>query len=247
MTPFTLYPAIDLRHGRVVRLTEGLDETTKAYHDDPLQAAASIRASGATHLHVVDLDAAFGESPQRTLIAGIVRSFPGGEVQVGGGVRGDADVEELVAAGVGRVIVGSAAVERPAWVASLVARLGPDALVVGLDARDGVVRTHGWKESGGRSLREVAHEMAACGVREVIYTNIANDGRLSGPDIQGSLALARESGLSVVVSGGVGCLDDVRRVALHACDGLSGLIIGKALYEGRLTLAEAMEVSRAEA
>lgn len=241
---FRLFPAIDLRHGHVVRLTEGLDHATTRYSADPASMARRIQAEGAEALHVVDLDAAFRDGSQREIIASVVAAFDG-PVQVGGGVRSAEDVQALLKAGVARVIIGSAAVDNPAWVREMVDAHG-EAIVVGIDARDGIVRTHGWTESGGRTVDEVAGDMVAAGVREVVFTNIARDGRLEGPDLDASEAVARH-GLRVVVSGGVGSLDHVRETWDRRSAGFSGLIIGKAFYEGALSLADAMEVCRAQA
>ncbi len=239
---FALYPAIDLRRGRVVRLTQGQDDATTIYDLDPVSVARSYVDAGAECLHLVDLDAAFGDGNNREVIRAVVRAL-GVPVQVGGGVRSDEAARELLDAGVARVIVGSRAAEDPAWVADLVKQFG-EQIVAGIDARDGQVMLRGWVEGAGRSATDVARDMASAGIRTVIYTNIANDGMLSGPDFAGSAALARASGLGVIVSGGVGSLDDVRQAAAGDTP-FDGLIIGKALFEGRFTMAQAMEASRA--
>lgn len=239
---FALYPAIDLRRGQVVRLTQGQDDATTVYDLDPVSVARSYVDAGAECLHLVDLDAAFGDGNNREVIRAVVREL-GVPVQVGGGVRSDEAARELLDAGVSRVIVGSRAAEDPEWVAGLVKQFG-EQVVAGIDARDGQVMLRGWVEGAGRSATDVARDMAAAGIRTVIYTNIANDGMLSGPDFEGTTALANASGLGVIVSGGVGSLNDVR-VAAAADPPFAGLIIGKALFEGRFTMAEAMEAARA--
>jgi phosphoribosylformimino-5-aminoimidazole carboxamide ribotide isomerase len=243
MQPFTIFPAIDLRRGRVVRLQQGRDDAQTSYGDDPVAVAEQFEQAGAQYLHVVDLDAAFGDGDNREAIARIVAAvrMP---VQVGGGVRNDAAVDALLSQGVRRVIIGSAAVEQPAWVADVVARVGAASVVVGIDARDGEVKLRGWVQGGGRSVTDVARDMAAAGVRTVVYTDIARDGMLTGPDTAGSAALAAASGLQVVVSGGVGALEHLLAAAA-AGPGIDGVIVGKALYEQRFTLQQALGVTRA--
>ncbi len=238
---FTVFPAIDLRRGRVVRLSQGRDDAQTAYGDDPVAVATSFVEAGATALHVVDLDAAFGDGAQREVIGRIVDAA-GVPVQVGGGVRDDAAADALLAVGVSRVIVGSAAVERPEWLGALVSRLG-ERVVVGIDARDGEVKLRGWVEGGGRSALEVASDVAARGVREVIYTDIARDGMLGGPDIAGSRELAEQAGVRVIVSGGVSGAGDIAAAAV-AGDGVVGVIVGRALYEGCVDVAGALRAAR---
>lgn len=244
MNKFTLWPAIDLRFGRVVRLAQGSDDARTEYGDNPAAVAAQFVADGARAIHVVDLDAAFGDGNNRAVIAEICRTVGSDvRVQVGGGVRDDAAVDELIGWGVARVVVGSAAVERPGWVADLVARHG-ERIIVGLDARDGEVRLRGWVAGSGRLVEDVAREMAAAGVGETVFTNIANDGMLNGPDIAASLRVAA-CGLRVVVSGGVGNLDHIAEAATHTKSGIAGIIVGRALYEGCFSVAEALEVAGA--
>jgi len=243
MNAFWLYPAIDLRRGRVVRLHQGRDDELTDYGGDPVGVAEAFEAQGAQALHVVDLDGAFGDGRQHDVIASIVARVSM-RVQVGGGLRDDASVAAMIDAGAARVIIGSAAVERPDWVGELVSRYGAK-VVAGLDARDGEVRLRGWVDGSGQELGVVAHRMAELGVREIIYTDIGRDGALRGPDIDGARALATSSGVKVIVSGGVSGADDIRRASTYAEEGLSGIIVGKALYEGRVTLAEALEATHA--
>lgn len=239
---FTLFPAIDLRHGRVVRLEEGRDDRSTIYGDDPVAVAQGYVDAGAEAIHLVDLDAAFRDGDNRALIRDVVQAV-GVPVQVGGGVRSDEGVDALLELGVRRVIIGSAAVSNPDWVGEVADRHG-DKVVVGLDAKHGEVRTHGWVEGSGVSLLDLGRVMAGKGVRRVIYTDISRDGMLQGPDIEGSAQLARETGLEVVVSGGVSGADDVRRAAAEAGSGIVGIIVGKALFEGRTTVEEAIEAAR---
>lgn len=239
---FVVLPAIDLRHGQVVRLTQGRDDARTEYSDDPAAMAASFVEAGAEILHVVDLDAAFGDGDNRAAIAAICGTVDV-PVQVGGGVRDDDAVDALLSLGVHRVIVGSAAVENPDLVSRLVDRFG-ERIVVGIDALDGDVKLRGWVEGSARSAVDVGRDMAARGVREVVYTNIAQDGTLAGPDVASSLALAEATGLSVIVSGGVGDASHITAVAQAAGDVLGGVIVGKAIYEGRVTVRAAIEAGQ---
>lgn len=242
---FTIFPAIDLRAGKVVRLEQGEDDARTDYGDDPVAVAEGYVAQGATALHVVDLDAAFGDGDHREVIRRIVGAVDV-PVQVGGGMREDAVVDAMLAAGAAYTIIGSAAVERPDWVGGLVARHGAQ-VVVGIDAKDGEVKTRGWVEGSGVRAEDLAMRMAERGVRRTIVTNIAQDGTGQGPDVDLCAAVARASGLEVVVSGGVGTLGHVEAAFARRAEGLAGIIIGKALFDGRFTLPEAQEVLRAEA
>ena len=235
-----LYPAIDLRGGRCVRLVEGDFQRETVYGDDPVAVARSFADAGARWIHVVDLDAArTGEGINRPVvsrIAGAVASA-GVRVQSGGGVRSLADADELIGAGVARVVIGTAAVENPDLVAE-VARRWPGAVAVGLDHRAGEVRLRGWTEGAGRRVGELVPRAVEAGASAVIVTDISRDGRLVGPDLDGLSALIAETGAPVIASGGVGSLADVE--ALAAVEGLSGVIAGKAIYEGRLNVSEAL-------
>lgn len=237
MSAFIVYPAIDLRDGRVVRLQEGNPHRQTAYGDDPAEVAARWRAAGAAWLHVVDLDAAFGEEAgaNRRALAAILRL--GGRVQFGGGVRTADAVAGLLDLGVSRVVLGTAAVENPDLVAVALARFGPEAVAVAIDARDGRVRTRGWQAESGLDAVAFARRLADLGLRTAIYTDIARDGLGTGVNVAASRALAEASGLEVIASGGVASLADVRAVRDA---GLSGVIIGRALYEGQVDLREAL-------
>lgn len=237
MSVFIVYPAIDLRGGKVVRLQAGDLHRQTAYSDDPVEVAARWRAAGAEWLHVVDLDAAFGEdaAANRRALAAIVRL--GGRVQFGGGVRTLDDMAGLLDLGVSRVVLGTAAVENPDLVAGAVARFGPGAVAVAIDARDGRVRTRGWQAESGLDAVALACRLAALGLRTAIHTDIARDGLGTGVNVAASRALAGASGLDVIASGGVASLADVRAVRDA---GLSGVIIGRALYEGHVDLREAL-------
>ena len=234
---FTVFPAIDLRGGNVVRLRQGdyADETV--YGDDPIAVAESFVAAGATWVHMVDLDAAKGDAAvNRPVIARVAASLAGrARLQVGGGVRGVTDAEALAKAGVARVVMGSAAVREPSLVAEVTNKVGV-AVAVGLDHRGGVLATEGWTQSSGVELADALgmYPTAACAV----ITDISRDGMLVGPDIEGLTKAARNSPMPVVASGGVGSVDDV--VALSGIPNIAGVITGKAIYEGRFTLAQAI-------
>ena len=239
-----LYPAIDLRGGRCVRLHQGDYAKETVYGDDPVAQAQAFAAAGARWIHVVDLDAALTGVPHdRALIAAIAAAVDV-PVQTGGGVRDDAAADALLGAGVRRVVVGTASLDDPAWVRSLAARY-PGRVALGLDARGRELAVRGWVESSGRDLVEVARSFDDAEVAALVVTEIGRDGTLAGPDLDQLSAVLAATRLDVVASGGVGSLDDVRALAGLDVDGrrLSGAIVGRALYEGRLTVADAVEVA----
>jgi phosphoribosylformimino-5-aminoimidazole carboxamide ribotide isomerase len=239
--PFSVFPAIDLRRGRCVRLQKGEAEQETVYSEDPVAVAKDFAAAGARWIHVVDLDAAFGEGTNREQVRAIAAAVPR-RGQTGGGVRTDADVETLIEAGVARVVIGTAALEDPAFVRRSVERWGADRVAVGLDARGRRPAARGWREETGGDLFDVARSMVDAGVRTLIYTDIERDGMLQGPNLVMASGLAGFSGAEVIVSGGIADLDDVVEVNRERRMGvrLAGVIVGKAYYEGRLDLAEAV-------
>jgi len=234
-----LYPAIDLLGGRVVRLRQGdyADETV--YGDDPVAVARDFAASGARWIHVVDLDAArSGDAVNRPVVAAIAAALAGvAKVQTGGGVRSIDDARELADAGVARVVMGSAAVSNPALVAAASDLV---AVAVGLDHRNGDVAVHGWTEGSGLALDDAYALFPTADV--FVITDIGRDGMLVGPDLDGLARSAELAGAPVIASGGVSSLDDV--VALTGIANLGGVITGKALYEGRFTVSEALDALR---
>jgi len=240
-----LYPAIDLRDGHCVRLVEGDFSDQTVYNDDPVAVARTFQAAGARWIHVVDLDAArTGDPVNRKVVALIATAVEGVRVQAGGGVRSVEDAAELLDAGVDRVVVGTAAVERPGLVTEIADRW-PGRVAVGLDHRQGEVRVKGWTEAGGRQVVEVVPEAVAAGAAAVIVTDISRDGRLTGPDVDGLAALLAGTGAPIIASGGVSGLGDIRALAAIRGPGpghrrLAGIIVGKAIYEGRLNLAAAL-------
>jgi phosphoribosylformimino-5-aminoimidazole carboxamide ribotide isomerase len=240
---FTLYPAIDLRGGRCVRLEKGDAARQTVYADDPLAVAAGFAAAGARWLHVVDLDAAFGEGSNRALIGRLAAECPLA-VQTGGGLRRIEDLEEVLEVGARRVVIGTAAVENPALVDEALARWGPERVAVGLDARGRTPALRGWREPSGADLFGLGRTLAARGVTTLVHTDIERDGMLGGPNLELSAALAEASGAEVIVSGGVSGMDDVRAALRRARAGaaIGGMIVGKALYEARFDLAEAIRL-----
>lgn len=232
-----LYPAIDLRGGRVVRLRQGDYDDETLYGDDPVAVARGFVDAGATWVHVVDLDAARTGDPQnRPVVAAIAAAVAGAaRVQTGGGVRTVDDARELAAAGVARVVMGSAAVRDPALVAAA-SEIVP--VAVGLDHRDGDLAVHGWTQGSGVRLDDAYERFPTAAV--FVITDIGRDGMLSGPDLDGLARSAAIAGAPVIASGGVSSLADI--AALSAIEGLGGIITGKAVYEGRFTVAEAIEV-----
>jgi phosphoribosylformimino-5-aminoimidazole carboxamide ribotide isomerase len=238
-----LYPAIDLLEGRCVRLYQGDYDRETTYGDDPAAQAAAFVDAGADIVHVVDLDAArSGEPTNRPVIAAICDAVDV-PVQVGGGVRTVEAADALFDLGVDRVVIGTAAIEKPELVSSLTG--AGRRVVVGLDARGDEVATHGWTTSSGRTVAEMAARFADVGVHSLVVTEISRDGTMEGPDVAGLSRLLDETTIPVVASGGVGVLDHLVTLAdVVAGDGrrLAGAIVGRALYEGRFTVAEALAV-----
>ncbi len=236
-------PAVDLRHGRCVRLLRGEKGTENVYVDDPVAAARHWESEGASSLHVVDLDAAFGEPSQRALVGAIVSAveIP---VQVGGGVRSVADFRRLRDAGAARIVFGTVAIESPDVVE---AALGEDreAVVVGVDVKDGRIAVRGWTKSGGVEPVDLGRKWASSGVSRFVYTEISRDGAMEGLDLERTGAFARAVEKPVVASGGVGTLDDLRALRALAGAGVDSVIIGRALYEKAFTLAEARAILEA--
>ena len=237
-----LYPAIDLRGGRCVRLYQGDYGRETVYGDDPLSQARAFATAGAPWVHVVDLDAArTGEAVNRPLVAAIAAGIDAA-VQTGGGVRDDAAADALLDAGVRRVVVGTAALDDPAWVRRLASRY-PGQVAVGLDARGRDVAVRGWVEGSGHDLVDVARRFADAGVAALIVTEIGRDGTLTGPALDQLADVLAATELDVVASGGVGSLADLRALAALEVDGRrpAGVIVGRALYEGAFRLSDALD------
>ncbi|MBZ0136251.1 MAG: 1-(5-phosphoribosyl)-5-[(5-phosphoribosylamino)methylideneamino]imidazole-4-carboxamide isomerase [Planctomycetes bacterium] len=235
---FVIYPAIDLRGGRVVRLQQGRADAETTYGEDAPAIAKGFAAQGAEWLHVVNLDGAFGEAGENLTVLRAICDSVGVPVEFGGGLRTVEDVEQAFNAGVARVILGTVALRNPELVRELAAEF-VDKVAVGIDARDGKVAVEGWVETSEVTALELANRMVDAGVTRFIYTDIARDGMLVGPDLDGAKQLG-ESGAKIIASGGVG---DLQHIATAAATGghVDGLIIGKALYEGRFTVRQALD------
>ena len=234
-----IYPAIDLRGGKVVRLKEGDPARMTSYSDDPAEMAKRWIDAGSTWLHVVNLDGAFGESDNanRAALEAILKL--GVRVQFGGGMRSLESIEAALSLGVNRVILGTIAIEQPDIVRDALTRFGAQRIAVGIDARDGLVRTRGWKDNSGVPAIDLALQMSSFGLGTVIFTDVSRDGLGSGLNIPATRELSEKSGLGVIASGGVHTIDDVK-AAKDA--GLSGVIIGRAIYDGTVDLNEALRV-----
>jgi phosphoribosylformimino-5-aminoimidazole carboxamide ribotide isomerase len=234
-----LFPAIDLHDGRVVRLTQGDYASATVYGDDPVAVATSFADAGASWIHVVDLDAARSGSPHnRPVVAAIAAATLGrARVQTGGGVRAVADAQALADAGVARVVMGSAAIQDPDLVEKAANVVD---VAVGLDHRDGEISVHGWTEGSGVSLDEALGWFPSA--TAFVITDIARDGMLEGPDVEGLTAVAAKASAPIIASGGVSTLADITTLA--GVPGVGGIIIGKAIYEGRFTVAEALRALR---
>ena len=239
-----IYPAIDLKDGRCVRLRQGLADQVTVYGDDPVAMARHWVEQGARRLHVVDLDGAFRGLPAHTDVIARITAAIKIPVQVGGGLRTEEQMQAVLDAGAARFVVGTRACADPGGLARLVARFG-ERLVVGIDARDGRVRVSGWVEASDLTPEALARHAAEAGVKTVIYTDTATDGMLTGPNFGGVRAVsAALGGAGLIASGGVATADDVRRLAAIGCPNLVGVIVGKALYEGRATLGELLAANQ---
>ncbi len=241
MTKFTIYPAIDLRNGRVVRLQYGDPNLQTTFSDDPVAIGQKWIDAGAKWLHIVNLDGAFDEAG--TANWGILPQLTqlNAKVQFGGGIRTLADVERVLKLGVDRVILGTAAIENPDLVQTAVSQFGTNRIAVGIDARDGFVKTRGWVKETAVTPVQLGQQMHVLGVRTVIYTDINRDGVLTGVNAQSTVQLAQTAGLNVIASGGVASLDDIQRCRALANSGIIGVITGRALYDGRIDLATAIQ------
>jgi phosphoribosylformimino-5-aminoimidazole carboxamide ribotide isomerase len=236
---FTIYPAIDLRGGRVVRLKEGDPDRMTVYSDDPVETIQRWLEAGAEWVHVVNLDGAFGVKDIENRLALEKMLKTGARIQFGGGMRSLDGIERAIKLGVNRVVLGTIAVEHPEMVAAAVDNFGDDKVAVGIDAKDGLVRIRGWRESSGVSATDLALQMRETGLRTVIFTDVARDGLNSGLNIQATRDLAVKGRLDVIASGGVRSLEDVR--AAFEAD-LCGVIIGRALYDGTVGLRDAIDL-----
>lgn len=237
-----LYPAIDMKNGQCVRLRQGAFKDITIYSDAPEKVAAHWQEKGASFLHLVDLDGALaGYSVNEEVIRRIADtvSIP---IEIGGGIRSGEAVERMLGLGVRRVIIGTKAVEHPEFLRDMVRTFGEEAIVAGVDAKDGMVAVEGWEKVSSLTARELCLTMKEYGVRHIVYTDISRDGMLSGPNVEATRKLTEETGLDIIASGGVSCMEDLK--CLHEA-GIRGAVIGKALYENRIDLAEAVRLYEA--
>ena len=237
-----LYPAIDMKNGQCVRLRQGAFKDITIYSDAPEKVAAHWQERGASFLHLVDLDGALaGYSVNEEVIRRIADtvSIP---IEIGGGIRSKEAVERMLDLGVRRVIIGTKAAEHPEFLRDMVRTFGEEAIVAGVDAKDGMVAVEGWEKVSSLTASDLCLTMKEYGVRHIVYTDISRDGMLSGPNVGATRKLTEETGLDIIASGGVSCMEDLK--CLHEA-GIRGAIIGKALYENRIDLAEAVRLYEA--
>ncbi|GJE53759.1 MULTISPECIES: 1-(5-phosphoribosyl)-5-[(5-phosphoribosylamino)methylideneamino]imidazole-4-carboxamide isomerase [Methylobacterium] len=238
-----LFPAIDLKDGRCVRLVQGDMAQAKVFNDDPAAQAAEFETQGFDWIHVVDLDGAFAGAPQNASAVEEILQRVSVPVQLGGGIREMRTLEGWIEKGVSRVIIGTAAVRDPAFVHEA-ARRHPGKIAVGIDAKDGRVAVEGWAQTSSMTAEELGRRFEDAGVAAIIYTDIARDGILKGLNIEMTLALAQAVTIPVIASGGLASIDDVHRILQPDCAMLAGAITGRALYDGRIDPREALEAIR---
>ncbi len=235
-----IYPAIDLRGGRVVRLKEGLLERETVFSDDPYATAQTWVSQGAQWIHVVNLDGAFAKANDNGVILERVASL-GVKIQFGGGLRTLDDVKRATDSGATRVVIGTAAVENPAFLRDVLALLDVERVCVALDAKDGQIATHAWQQTSALTPEVFGREIAAMGIKHALYTDVRRDGGLAGVNIADTVALGRSTGLQVIASGGVSNVDEITQLTQSGA--VAGAVIGMALYEGKLTLEAALRAA----
>jgi len=239
MSSFIIYPAIDIRDGKAVRLVQGDYSRETVYNTNPLEVAQEWEAQGAAWIHLVDLDGAKAGYPVNDQLIGQIAQSVKVPVQIGGGLRTEQDVDHLLSLGVSRVILGTAAIEDRQFVYKLLAKHG-EKVAIGIDARDGYVATRGWLETSQVKAEDLAVNLAEHGAKTFIFTDISRDGMMGGPNTQAIAELAQVSGQTVIASGGVSRMEDLLRLSEQAAHGVGGAIVGKALYTGSIKLEEAI-------
>lgn len=244
MTDFTIYPAIDIRGGKCVRLLQGDYDKETVYGDSPFAMASSFEKKGAKWIHMVDLDGAKkGEPVNHTEVLRAASELDA-SVQVGGGIRTPQDVKTYLEAGVSRVILGSSAISDPGFVKEMLNEYGGARIAIGIDARDGYVATHGWLQTSEVKAEELGAELAAQGAETFIMTDISRDGMMSGPNVEAIANLGKATGKQVIASGGVSSMNDLKELITRKNDGIAGAIIGKALYTDKIRLEDAVREVR---
>jgi len=239
-----IYPAIDLKDGQCVRLVQGRADNKTVYSDTPAQVAHSFQEQGAEWLHIVDLDGAFSGAPRNTAVIKSIADAIDIPFQVGGGLRRLEDVENILNAGAERVIIGSGAVSSPDFVRKLIANFGSDKIILGLDAKDGMVAVEGWVQTSSLPVLDFGKQMKALGIKKAVFTDVSRDGMLKGPNLIAIEAVAKGTGLEIIASGGVSSLNDIRSLKKMEPVGVTGAIIGKAIYDKKIDLAEALLIAR---
>ncbi|MBQ1890411.1 1-(5-phosphoribosyl)-5-[(5-phosphoribosylamino)methylideneamino]imidazole-4-carboxamide isomerase [Selenomonas caprae] len=240
-----IFPAIDIRDGKCVRLFKGDFAQETVFSDKPAEMAQKWESQGAQFLHLVDLDGALAGASRNLETVKEILAAVDIPVELGGGIRTMENIDEVLALGVRRVILGSVAVKNPALVKEACAKYG-DRIVVGIDAKDGIVAVDGWGVSGDVDVTTLAKEMKKAGVKTIIYTDISRDGTLEGVNVEATAKLARESGVNIVASGGVKSTADIEALKPYEKDGIEGVIVGKSIYMGTLDLQQAIEIAAKE-
>ncbi|PEZ81125.1 1-(5-phosphoribosyl)-5-[(5-phosphoribosylamino)methylideneamino]imidazole-4-carboxamide isomerase [Bacillus sp. AFS017274] len=243
MSNFTIYPAIDMRGGKCVRLIQGDYNQETVYGDSPFDMAKSFADQGADWIHMVDLDGA--KEGVRINDSYVIKAASelGARIQIGGGIRTEQDIAHYLDNGVERVILGSTAVSDPDFTKDMIRKYGSH-IAIGIDAKDGMVATHGWLQTSGTLAVDLGKLLADAGAETFIVTDIATDGMLSGPNVKGILAMAEATGKNVIASGGISSLEDLVTLKEYEAQGIAGAIIGKAIYTNRFTVEEALEKVR---
>ena len=237
-----IIPAIDLKDGQCVRLRQGLMDDSTVFSDDPVAMAARWVEAGCRRLHLVDLNGAFaGEPVNGAVVTAIAASYPDLPIQIGGGIRTLETIEHYINAGVSYVIIGTKAVKEPEFVAEACAAF-PGKVIVGLDARDGLVATDGWAEVSEVRATDLARRFESDGVAAIVYTDIARDGMMQGVNVEATVAMAQASSIPVIASGGITDIQDIRALMNVAHTGICGAITGRAIYEGTLDVADAQRL-----
>ncbi|RAU17967.1 1-(5-phosphoribosyl)-5-[(5-phosphoribosylamino)methylideneamino]imidazole-4-carboxamide isomerase [Nitrincola tibetensis] len=238
-----IIPAIDLKDGKCVRLRQGRMDDSTVFSDNPVEMAAKWVEAGCRRLHLVDLNGAFaGEPINGEIVNEIARAFPDLPIQIGGGIRNAEIIESYLKAGVSYVIIGTKAVKEPSFVTEM-CKAFPGHIIVGLDAQDGFVATDGWAEISTVKATDLAKQFKDDGVSSIVYTDISRDGMMQGVNVEATVALAQYAGIPVIASGGVTDIEDIRRLAAVADQGILGAITGRAIYEGTLDVAQAQALS----
>lgn len=240
-----IIPAIDLKDGKCVRLKQGRMEDDTVFSDDPVGMATHWVEQGARRLHLVDLNGAFAGTPiHGEVVKAIAKKYPALPIQIGGGIRSLETIAAYVEAGVSFAIIGTKALKEPQFVVEA-CKAFPGRIIVGIDARDGLVATDGWAEVSSVKAVDLAKQFRDAGVSAIVYTDIARDGMMQGVNVEATAQLAREAGIPVIASGGVTNIDDIVRLKAVAQDGIVGAITGRAIYEGTINLAEAQRLADA--